>query len=352
MKKYLFPLMVGMMALSGCTSEEVIDVSQQKAITFENVINKNSRAVDGDLTLTDFSNFLVYGYYMKSGSTTPIQIFNGVEVHKIFENNSYKWVYTGQRYWVPGCTYYFYAYSCADIALSQGKGNPNMTLLNATTVDTRALAIYDYLCDGIHQHDLVFAEHESILATEKDNPEVSLKFSHGLCKIEAEFTTDFPEGYEIKISSVSISDFYNYADFNVGTGVWSDFEGKNVSPINLEVQGTGIIKIGDANSPKAINTTQAFLIPKFYDTKTENVKLHFTVTVSKNGEVILERHINGTWAPQWDKGHVYKYNINITGSTAGIEPIVFSAQQSLDENGNGWDNQTEVPMIFGVDAAN
>lgn len=351
MKKHLFSLAVGVMALTACTSEDIIDVSatQGNAIGFENVVNKNSRVVDGDLTSKTFDNFLVYGYYTKDQMAVPIQIFNGVSVTKSKNATTGKdeWNYDGVRYWIPKCTYYFYAYSCADIALTSNNGSPAMTLTNETTVDGRALAIMSYVCDGTHQHDLVTAENENVVALEKNNPQVALSFGHALCKIKAEFTTDFPAGYQVKISNVKISEFNNKANLNVGTGVWTDHKTDGNPFINLAVDETHNTMTSTPGS--FVETAEVFLIPKEYS-NTEYTKLHFTIELSKDGEVVLQRNITGTWSPKWNKARVYKYNINITGSSAGIEPIVFAASQSLSGS-DAWDTSTEVSMVFGVDAA-
>lgn len=344
MKKHLFYLAFGAMTLTACTSEEVVDVSptQGNVIGFENVVNKNSRAVEGDLDATSFDNFLVYGYYTKEDMTTPIQIFNGVPVSKV--NN--KWNYDGVRYWIPNCTYFFYAYSCADIALTTGKGTPTLTLANETTVDGRALAIMSYLCDGTHQHDLVYAERENVIATEKDNPKVAFEFKHALCKIKAVFSTDFPEGYKVKVSNVKISNFDNYADFYAGTGAWKNFRSENDPTTALPVDENNNIMTSSTGS--TVETSEIFVIPKKYNNY-EFVQLHFSIELTKDGEVVLQRNITGSWSPKWENAHIYKYNINITGSSAGIEPIVFAASQTLGSN--NWDTSTEVNMIFGVDTA-
>lgn len=349
MKRYLFSLAVGITTLVACTSEEVINVNyaQSNAIGFDNVVNKNTKAVEGDLSITNFDNFFVYGYYTKEGMTTPIQIFNGVSVKKGKNTTSGKdeWTYDGVRYWIPKCTYFFYAYSCADIALTTEKGRPTLTLTNENSVDGRALAIMSYLCDGTHQHDLVCAENESIVALDNNNKEVSMKFGHALCKIKAVFTTDFPEGYKIKVSNVKISEFDNMADYNVGTGVWKNHSSVKDPFINLTLKDN---ENTVTNGSKGIETSEAFLIPKIYKDN-EWVKIHFTIEISKDNNVILQRNINGAWSPNWEKAHIYKYSINISGSAAGVEPIVFAATQEL--GGSAWDDSTVVNMIFGVDAA-
>lgn len=350
MKKQLLSLALGTMVLSACTSEEVTDVSptQGNAISFENVVNKNSRVVEGDLTSKTFDQFMVYGYYTKEGMTTPIQIFNGVPVIKKSSSTSGtdEWTYEGVRYWIPKCTYYFYAYSCGDIALSTGKGSPALTLTNENSVDGRALSILSYLCDGTHQHDLVYAENEGVVSTEKNNPQVALSFSHALCKIKAVFTTDFPDGYSVKVSNVKITEFNNKADFNAGTGTWTQFKTENDPYTNLAVDDNKNVLTNASNS--SVETAEIFMIPKIYSSA-EFVKLHFTIELTKDGQTVLQRGITGTWSPNWEKAHIYKYNINISGSAAGIEPIVFAATQKLGEN--TWDTSTEVKMEFGVDAA-
>lgn len=352
MNKYLFSLAVAAMTLTACTSEEVVEVSrtQGNAIGFENVVNKSSRAVDGDLNISTFDHFMVYGYYNKPYFVTPIQIFNGVDVNKKVVSGKTAWVYDGTRYWVPGCTYYFYAYSCADVELANGNGRPAFSIFDSDnhTVDGRALKLLGYVCDQTHQHDLVYAKHINILATEKGNPDVSLPFSHALCKIKAIFTTDFPAGYKVYVSNVYVSNFYHHADFNVGTGIWSNFERDVYNPASLTLTVPDKSFVENKAGSK-VETSQAFLIPKLYETNNdENAKLHFTITVVKDGETIIDRHIIGTWSPNWEKSNIYTYNINITGSSTGIQPIVFSAKQDLSGSAS-WDDTTQLDMIFGVD---
>ncbi|MDE5786893.1 MAG: fimbrillin family protein, partial [Duncaniella sp.] len=122
MKNQFFFLALGAVALTACTSEEVVDVSvQSNAIGFENAVMKQSRADAqvGDLTTDNLDKFMVYGYYTKEGQTAnPIQVFGGDAVTK--QNGG--WSYSGTRFWVPDATYSFFAYSCADVALDNNYG--------------------------------------------------------------------------------------------------------------------------------------------------------------------------------------------------------------------------------------
>ena len=357
MKKQLFLMAAGVMALSACTSEDVVDVSavQGNAIGFENVVGKATRAVEGDLSLNTFDKFMVYGYYIKPGMTTPIQIFNGVPVlaTKDGDGKVTGWSYSDTRYWVPECEYYFYAYSCADVELGTGFGNPGMSLFDQVnnSVDSRALILQQYRCDQTHNHDLITAENEAIKALEKNNPDVSLKFSHALCKIKAEFTTDFPDGYEVYVSNVYVTSYYRIADFNVGKGEWSNFAGKDkTNPIQLNVLSDAGQNFVTNEAGTKLATSEAFIIPNAYDAvNNDNVELHFSIDIMKDGMLILQRNIHGTWSPQWAKGNIYQYSIKISGSTVGIDPIVFAASQSLSGN-QDWSDAAKVEMVFGVDA--
>lgn len=364
MKKHLLLPALAAIALAGCTSSEVLDEGVMgNAIGFTNVVNKTSqtsRAIEGDLTSDTFDTFLIYGYYTKEGVATPIQIFNGVPVLKgKNQNNEDVWTYDDTRYWVPGCTYYFYAYSCGDVSLAADKGNPSMSLFDAQdgNRDNRALTILQYLCDKDHQHDLVYAENENVKATDKGNPEVALPFSHALCKVKAIFSTDFADGYRVLLSNVRVSSFSYRADFNVGSGVWSNFNDGMTNPSHIMLN---VPEGACVTRTQTVTSSEAFVIPRKYDNnKSENVRLHFSIQVQKNTgtadkpkyETILERNIVGTWSPQWEKGNLYTYNINIAGSAAGVEPIVFAAQQSLSGN-TSWDTSTSLDMVFGVDANN
>lgn len=353
MKKNLLFLAAGAMTLTACTSEEVVDVStsQGNAITFENVINKSTRAdgVVGDVGTGNFDTFFVYGYYTKDDMPTVISIFNGETVTKA--NASNKWEYSGEtRYWLPDYSYQFFAYSCGDIKIDSdnGKGLPDYTLAGTPT-----LTLIDYLCDNNHQHDLVTAKNGPYTAEPAGNQPVTLSFNHALCKIQAVFVTDFPSDYHVYVSDVYLSSFDNKGDFDVRTGLWSDWKGSNANPIvdlylpdNSYVQSAG-------DDHKSISTNEVFLIPKFYDSnKKETVQLHFKVTITKDGQNILEKKIVGTWSPEWEKGTKYKYSINITGKSTGIEPIVFATEQSIDNNGNTWGNTQTVNMTFSPDESN
>lgn len=351
MKKNLFSMALGILALSACTSSDIIDEGiQSNAIGFENVVNKQTRA-EGPVSTLDknnFNMFYVFGYYTKPGmENSAIQIFNSEEVK--LDKSSGNWTYSNPRYWNPGGTYYFYAYSCGDLKLNSTFGTFAMDITETKTED-RALMINNYLCDYRHQHDLVYAENEGIVGKPKPesgtataNPKVKFKFNHLLSKINAQFTSTFPAGYKIRISNVSVTNIRNYANYNPKATVkWYGQELRVLEDsrnpyINLYVptgNGTGTDPQDDTlplNTTEfgkpAVTTEVGFVIPFDYSKSTGgNVTLTFDIDVVRDGAVVLQRNLRGNFNPNWQAGFGYTYNVEITGTDASLEAIAFETE--------------------------
>ncbi|MDE6338707.1 MAG: fimbrillin family protein, partial [Muribaculaceae bacterium] len=286
MKKQFFYLALGATALSACTSEEVVDVSQRQGNTigFETAVMKPSRADAqlGDLTVENLDKFMVYGFYTKDGqSANPIQVFGGDAVTK--QNGS--WTYSGTRFWVPDATYSFFAYSCADVALDNNYGTVGLDL-NATGAD-RQLIITNYRSDAFHNHDLIYAQNKEIKALAKTeananpNPNVSFKFSHILTKIDAVFTSEFSSDYDIVIKDVRIVNFRNIGTFSQTKG-WGNTPERDFrleSNISMRMEFPTADGVGVANASQTTNskpkTGYRYVIPYKYNFT--DVQLNFTI---------------------------------------------------------------------------
>ncbi len=349
--KRFFYLALGVMTLSACTSEEITDVSSQSnTIGFENVVMKQTRADAqvGDLTNANLDKFIVYGFYTKEGQVAnPIQCFGGEAVTK--QNGS--WTYSGTRFWVPEATYSFFAYSCGDVALDNKYGTVGLDL-NSTGAD-RQITISNYRCDAFHNHDLVYAQNKEIKALAKTatnpnpNPNVSFKFSHVLTKIDAVFTSEFSNDYDIVIKDVRIINFRNMGTFSQTKGWGNTAVRDNTLEENISMQlefpttdGIGVANASQsqANKPK---TMYRYVIP--YKYATTDVQISFTIEVYKGkshtpANLVLSRNMEGHWAPQWEQGYYYTYNITLTGTVANLQPIVFEVAQDM----NDWNQSTST----------
>lgn len=345
MKKQLFYLALGAVALSACTSEEIVDVSEQSnAIGFENVVMKQSRADAqvGDLTSDNLDKFMVYGFYTKEGQTAnPVQVFGGDAVTKQGD----VWTYSGTRFWVPDATYSFFAYSCADVALDNNFGAVGLDL-NATGAD-RQLIITNYRSDAHHNHDLVYAQNKEIKALPKTesnpnpNANVSFKFSHVLTKIDAIFTSEFSSDYDIVIKDVRIVNFRNIGTFSQtkGWGTTPDRDFKLEAGISMRLEfpttdGVGVANASQTSISRKPKTGYRYVIPYKYNYT--DVQLNFTIEIYKGKDhtsetLIMSRNMEGHWAPQWEQGYYYTYNITLTGTVANLQPIVFEVAQNMND---------------------
>lgn len=365
MKKIFIWLGLGAAALTGCTSSEVVDEPQGNAIGFENVIKKNSRSegdgpVQGDLTSGSFNKFFVYGYYVDPFKLDhPISVFSGDEVRQNADKS--EWTYDNIRYWIPGNEYNFYAYSCADIALADDKGSIAFDFSSPTvyqegekdneaTLGNRSLKINKYLCNSEHQHDLVCSFVEGIIGgNQNQNGTVGFTFRHALSKVSVEFQNELPSLYDVEIKDVKITNFYDQANLDIrmlngnedlAKNAWT---GQNRSSSAPTIDITMSAPVNNKYSSDAV-----FMLPAAYGAS--NLGVEFTIIAKEgvdNAEEFVNRRIKGTFGPTWHPGKAYKYIIHLTGATAQFDPIMFAAQQNIDE-ASVWSEEEPVDISFAM----
>ena len=348
-KHFFYLAAVGALALTACTQQDVVDdvTTTRNVIKFENVVNKPSRAAK-DLTTADLLQFNVYGFYtMPDNDKHANEVFKNVPVTK----NNAVWSYDDKyvRYWVPGATYYFYAYSCGSVsALSESYGTFNLDMSNedgGKLASDRTLEIDNYICDNKHQHDLIFASNTGIEATATGNPTVSFQFKHILSKIKASFSSKFSPEYDVIISDVSVNNICNKGDYDFKDG-WTNvtrIEGQQPLVYLLNTTGDGIkeedkdaeISVKNEmieNKQATVDSKAAFVMPMAY-TDTE-VTLSFHVVV-KYGEdtIIPDTQLTATFKPEWKQGYYYIYNIAVSPEDLNLGEIKFDVKII-----EGWDD--------------
>lgn len=170
MKKGLMMLGIATMMLASCTNEDVLNVSDSRAIGFNGTgIDNITKA---DITSSNFAQFYVYGGY----NTTDL--FNGTEVNKSDEG----WQYNPTQYWKAG-NWKFDAYAPkADDAIT-----PAWSYTDGLTLTVNS--------DASHQNDLIYADATANVTAGEDGTlegtdNVSLNFTHLLSKLAFKFTKD------------------------------------------------------------------------------------------------------------------------------------------------------------------
>ncbi|MDE5607800.1 MAG: fimbrillin family protein [Muribaculaceae bacterium] len=350
MKKTMFFLAAGAMALTACTESEILEEGvQSNAIGFQNMVSKESRA----LTKESLNKFYVSGYYTKN--TNAVNVFSD-ELVTLADGT---WGYTNTRYWVPEGTYYFYAYSCENGALKNGSTSMDLSG-DATTVAQRALNLEEYICNDQYQEDLIFASNEGIVAKEKavGNAKVAFTFKHILSKVNAVFDSEFAPGYDIKVSNVRITNIYDKANYNpYGSPVWgstvrtkAESESNPGTLVRLAVPEANIASAADPNVETSeelkVTTGSAFVIPNAYGSANVKMRFHIEVIDHDTNQTVLERDMVGSWKPNWVAGTSYTYNITISGDVADLEPIVFETQENMNVDDWTTGNTGSVEMNF------
>lgn len=368
MAKRLFLLVAGALALTACTNEEVIDdvAASRNVIKFENAVNKLSRAKD--LTNTTLEQFNVYGFYtMPNNPNHANEVFTNEAVTK----DGGLWKYTNIRYWLPDATYYFYAYSCGSVSelnttfgefkldtsndANDGKGKP---------ATERTLEIDNYISDHSHQHDLIFASSTVIAETTTNSP-VSFTFQHILSKLQAKFSSKFSDEYTVVISNVQVDNIRNQGDydftFKSTDNGWKNQVRKAGQPYVylLNTKGEGLaegeikdnaISVTSKDAGPAISNT-AYVLPYKYEV--EDVTISFDVKVmfgddqvypspNSSGTSETIRLATNKFAPKWEEGFSYIYNIAIGPDDLKLNKISFSVTEIgewKDANDTGLDIQ-------------
>lgn len=343
MKKIFLTLAIGALALSACTSTKE---EGYNAITFQNVVGKNSRALDGN----NFGLFQVYGYYTKGNDlNTRFNIYTDTPVMK----TGNEWSTSISRYWVPDAVYSFYAFSCENSDIDPQYGGPSVDKNDGTF----RINYTNHATNG-KSHDLVFASATDILGKLSGNAPVSLEFKHILSKVDMKFESEFPEGYEVEVSNITIMNFQNTGTFTAykktvadgSVGSWSnvDYDAKQPNSFKLNTVGASTTTVGGT----PVMSTECYMIPHDYDpiNSTDNpVKIQFSIKVTNPNlpsgqQVILSNVLAGTWHPTWRPGVYYTYIVRLSGSEAGLETIKFGVKMD-DWNQPGDDNKPDVIHI-------
>lgn len=311
MKKGLMMLGIATMMLASCTNEDVLNVSDSRAIGFNGTgIDNITKA---DITSSNFAQFYVYGGY----NTTDL--FNGTEVNKSDED----WQYNPTQYWKAG-NWKFDAYAPkADDAIT-----PEWSYESGLTLTVNS--------DASHQNDLIYA---AATATVTDNnsdgtlegaDQVTLNFTHLLSKLAFKFTKD-PQS--LGAMTVTMSNF-KVAGITTA-GKWIAGTQQTVADA---ATGDYTNNPGEIKATEGVQTAWFYVIPQtvkaFAITADVEVK-NGAGDIIKNGTISAEVPTTGQGV--------------ITAWTAQNQ-YLYSAQLSIDQITDP-ENPNPQPIVFEGSAA-
>ena len=199
--KKLFIAIAALAAMTSCSQDEVMEVAEKQAISFNNgFINNATRAIDPSYGTTgkDLTSFNVWGSVQGANQNSKVSIFANEVVTGTIGNQV--WSYTNTQYWIPGASYEF----AALVNAPTGEGNIELTNFVPTSVKFSST-------DG--QTDLMYASASvagnTVSATY--NTPVNFTFNHMLAKAKFSVTNTTNasdnsknSNYYYKIKSIKI----------------------------------------------------------------------------------------------------------------------------------------------------
>ena len=236
-------------------------------------------AVEGDFP--EGAAFSVWGWYTsQNGSNQP---FDNVPV----TNSNGTWSYTGgDRYWVLGAEYDFYAvYPATGITASCTQdGTLTVTGFDASKTGDAAVDLMTARKTGISYADA------STIAP------VGLEFGHELAKVNITATV---EGGNATVSSVALAGVDILGDFQ-SPSTWSNATtGSYDSMGNIVLSANPTDLLGDL-----------LVIPQDVD---ENITL--TISYNLDGASVIGRQVQlPATVTRWEAGKSYQYTLNFKGN--------------------------------------
>ena len=274
-------------ALASCSKNEVVEMPENRAITFgETFVGNSTRADYGSKNLP--TSFKVWGQYDKDGE--KVNIFKEEVITKGSDGKYAQAEDATIHYWIPNKNYTF-------AAIVTGK----TPAFNFT--DAGKLTFENYTVNALNQEDLLYATVERTNNT--DYTAVKFDFGHLLSKVNFTYqATSLDDAYTMTVSEVK---FY-------GMNSKGNFEGENWNATTTEAVAQESAFAMDGKTTTGQTVTEAtnfvYILPQTAPEGT-TLSLKAVITDEEGTEV---KTINGTVTLKdqaWAKSNTYTYNIKI-----------------------------------------
>ena len=343
MKKSFLMLGVAAMALASCTNEEVLNVADSRAISFDNAfVNNSTRSVDPSLTKANLNDFDVYGFVTNTSSESS-RIFDGV---KVFKKDA-GWTYDNPQYWVNGNTYTFGAIAPSGAATVSGEAIKKKT-------NKKVGMTVQFTNTNDAQKDLLHAAPAAVpVNSDEYNTAVEMEFNHQLSKVKFSFKNSVGEGYSVKVTDVKIADAMSSGTLTVSgereaANAWSSQQG------NLEL--TFGNAVADDEDDKADAIANGSTNGTYYEKLMIPTPATTSYTVTFAAELIQGTTSVGTFNHsakienvELQLGYSYNFTAELTAKNIGgpdnpsLNPITFTVKSVNDWTPSSDDQDLDLP---------
>ena len=309
MKKSLFVLGVAVAALASCTNEEVTEVAQSRAISFDSFVNNSTKTAVTEIVSSplNLTKFYAFGVNQAEDGSTWTDLYDNTEVTGSAIGTGNAWKPADTRYWAVGKEHRFAAYS---------DGNASFAGTEYDAANQK-LTFTDYTVNNAK--DLIAAIPAAITGTTVTatyNTPVGLSFEHLLAQVKFTFTTTDADVYTLKVYNFAITSAVTTA-----TGTYTYGATDNTIEWNGTANGTynAFDEIADV-AATGTHSTASLVIPQ----SNENLKVTFDAELKdESGDVIgvgsfeaplAYTSTNEGESNKWTAGLVYNYTAEINGS--------------------------------------
>lgn len=346
MKKSLFIMALGAIALTSCSQDEVIEV-QKDAISFAAFSDNASRVTP--TTTGTIQNFKVWGivaegenylnYFDPAG-----EVINVTSITNL--SSGYYW---------PSGTMDFYAVSPSTIN-NASVGTPSEFASNTAGITGVEVA------DATNQTDILYA---LTTGQTKKTEDVPLYFKHALSQVvfKVKIADNVEQDIEVKLNSVTVKNLIKKGNFSfpkaattdAGVGSWTLSVDAADAGVSYVVTPTDYM-IDNIDATTATNVTAEtdpmLIIPQSHSI--ESSKTNWNV----NGLFVVDTTVTAKYDREGDDD-IYETSINLVNTPTYI-PVTFSWEPGkkyvytfiYDANGNGGVDQDGdeqmLPITFSV----
>ena len=314
MKKTMLIGLAALTMLAGCNRDEVIEMNQENAISFENAfVDASTKATDVDMT--NLNKFYVHAMF-KGENNNYSQPFVNTEVAK--QANG-KWTYEPAKYWFKG----EYDFKAVNIKNEDSNSKFLFTAgVNDAFAAESTITFDNSQASGYNgEQDLIYATaHRDI--TNPTNVEqtkaVPFTFSHLLAKVKFTITNGMGEGYTIDVKNLKITDAVSNGTItvdNVNGNAWATGDTSFGLAFNE-------MSIAGQVSSNSIASNEKYIIPK------TGYEVSFTVDVKDGSTVVNTKTFTVNSADQvFQMGYSYNFTTEIKGENFGANPITFTVEE-------------------------
>lgn len=355
MKKTLFAALA-LAFVASCSNEEVVEMAQKEAISFDKTfVNNSTRSVTDPSYKNDklFSDFAVNGFVNQTVLFDDLRVYTAATAPT---TTTATWKYDNVQYWIPDALYSF----CA-LAPNTNGGWSNLIATVGTTLTEGTKTIttsFDFTNNGTT--DLLYDEAACVKGKASGNSAVPFTFRHLLSKVKFSFENQYnATNSAIKVTGIKITNAHKTAkaELTSTATTWKELE--TTPSLSLEFgDATDNEKTTDANEGTA--PEKGYASGSTYESKNEMLlipsaeyeyKVEFTVALYINNELIDTYYHTGKnaatvkFAPA--AGNSYDIKAVITPNNINDDPTVKQEPIQFTVTAiNGWtpNNGTTVTI--------